>query len=346
MKLYDIASLIKGLVSGDGEAEITGVSRAPGAKEGDITYLSGARFLRDVREGKASAVIVKSVISDLHKPQIVVGNPDLAFAQLLAAFYPTSAPCPGISSYASVADDAVIGDNVAILQFVSVGKGVVIGRDTVIYPGVFIGDNSVIGESCVIHPSVTIRENITIGDRVIIHAGSVIGSDGFGYVFDGLAHRKIPQIGTVLIEDDVEIGSNTTIDRATTGATIIGRGTKIDNLVQIGHNVTIGKSVILVSQVGVGGSSNIGDGVIAGGQAGIPDHVSIEAGAMLGAQAGVVGNIKKGIFSGTPAMPHRTFLKSSAIIQQLPGMKKKISELEEKINMLLKRADGSPDAEG
>jgi UDP-3-O-[3-hydroxymyristoyl] glucosamine N-acyltransferase len=343
MKLYDIAALINGLVSGDGDIEITGVSRVQGAKAGDITYLSGSKLLKDARNSDASAVIVKSVIEDLNKPQITVANPELAFAKLLGHFYVTPIVCEGISAHAFVADDAVIGENVTIYPFAVIGKCAVIGQDSVIHAGVFIGAKSVVGEGCLIYPNVTIREGITIGNRVIIQSGAVIGSDGFGYVFDGRAHRKIPQVGTVVIGDDVEIGANTTIDRATTGATVIGCGTKIDNLVQIGHNCTIGRSVILVSQVGIAGSCNIGDGVVIGGQAGVPDHVSIEAGAMIGAKSGVVGNISKGIFTGSPAIPHRTFLKSSAIIPHLPEMKKKIAELEEKVNRLLNPADSSPD---
>jgi UDP-3-O-[3-hydroxymyristoyl] glucosamine N-acyltransferase len=346
MKLKEIASLIDGTVAGNGDVEITGVSRLQEAKEGDITYLSGSRLLKGAGQSEASAVIVKSVIENLNKPQVIVSNPELSFAQLLGALYSTPRPDPGISSDAWVADDAVIGENVTISHFASVGRGVVIGRDTIIYPGVYIGDASIIGEACIIYPNAIVREGMKIGSRVIIHAGAVIGSDGFGYVFDGRAHRKIPQVGTVVIEDDVEIGANTTIDRATTGATIIGCGTKIDNLVQIGHNVTVGRGVILVSQVGIAGSCKIGDGVVIGGQAGIPDHVTIEAGAMIGAQAGVLGDIPKGIFTGAPAIPHRTFLKASAIFPQLPEMKKKIAELEERISALLNTNVRKPDADG
>jgi UDP-3-O-[3-hydroxymyristoyl] glucosamine N-acyltransferase len=346
MKLNDIASLINGLVSGDGDIEISGVSRLQGAKAGDITYLSSSKLLKDARDSEASAVMVKAGIDNLTKPQIIVANPELAFAQLLGHFYVTPIPYQGISPLAVVADDAVIGDNVTIFPFAYIGKGVVIGKDSIIHTGTYIGAKSVIGEGCLIYPNVTICEGVTIGNRVIIYAGAVIGSDGFGYVFDGQAHRKIPQVGTVLIGDDVEIGANTTIDRATTGATVIGNGTKIDNLVQIGHNCTIGRGVILVSQVGIAGSCNIGDGVVIGGQAGIPDHVSIEAGAMIGAQSGVLGNIPKGVFTGAPAIPHRSFLKSSAIFPHLPEMKKKIAELEEKVNRLLNPGDRSPGIDG
>ena len=183
----------------------------------------------------------------------------------------------------------------------------------------------------------TLRENVRIGNRVIIHAGSVIGSDGFGYVFDEGRHHKIPQVGGVIIEDDVEIGSNVSIDRATTGNTIIGAGTKIDNLVQIAHNVTIGKNSLIIAQVGVAGSTEIGDYVTLAGQVGIVDHVTIESGTIIGAQSGVLGNIAKGIYSGSPVMPHRDWLKTQAIIAKLPELYKKIRELEGKIKELERR---------
>ncbi len=334
MKLKEIAGLINGVVAGDGDIEITGVSGLSETIPGHITYLTGAKYLKQAKDSSASAVLVKASAEDLDKPQIIVPNPELAFAQLLGHFYLTPAPCQGVSQNAAVSDEALIGENVTIHPYAYVGRGVVIGKDSIIYPGVFIGDKSVVGEACLIYPNVTIREGVTVGHRVIIHAGAVIGSDGFGYVFDGQAHRKIPQVGSVLIEDDVEIGANTTIDRATTGTTVIGKGTKIDNLVQIGHNVKIGRHVILVSQVGIAGSCNIGDGVAMGGQAGIPDHVNIEAGTMVGAQAGVVGDLKRGVYLGSPAISYRDFFKSSVIFAQLPELKKKISELEEQVKSL------------
>jgi len=339
MKLNDIALLINGYLTGDGEVEITGISRISEAKTGYITYLSGSRLLKEAKQCGASAVIVKSAVEDLDKPQIIVANPELAFAQLLEHFYPTAMPCRGISAFASVSADAVIGANVSIFPFACIGGKTVIGNNSVIHASAFIGDNSIIGEGCIIYPNATIREGITIGNRVIIHAGAVIGSDGFGFVFDGRAHRKIQQVGTVLIEDDVEIGANTTIDRATTGATVIGCGTKIDNLVQIGHNCVIGKNVILVAQVGIAGSCNIGDGVVIGGQAGVPDHVTIEAGAMIGAQSGIVGNLERGIYGGSPAINHRDWLKASVVFAQLPELRKKILELEQTIGLLQAKKD-------
>jgi UDP-3-O-[3-hydroxymyristoyl] glucosamine N-acyltransferase len=202
---------------------------------------------------------------------------------------------------------------------------------------VFIGEGTVIGNNCILYPHVTLRERVFIGDRVIIHSGSVIGSDGFGYVFDKGKYHKIPQVGGVIVGDDVEIGSNVSVDRATTGDTIIGKGTKIDNLAQIGHNVKIGNNSIIVAQVGIGGSSEIGDYVTIGGQVGIADHTRIESETMLGAKSGVMGHMPKGIYSGAPAIPHRDWLKSKAICAKLPELYKKIKELEEKIYALERR---------
>jgi UDP-3-O-[3-hydroxymyristoyl] glucosamine N-acyltransferase len=334
MKLKEIAQIIQGQLIGDGEIEITGVSGISEAAEGYISFLSGTKLQAEAARSRASAIIVGKPVDGLKQPQVVVANPQLAFAQLLAHFYVKPHPCLGISEKAIVSPDVVINENVTIYPFAYICEGAVIGKDSIIYPGAYIGEKSVIGEGCVIHPNVVVREGITVGNRVIIHAGAVIGADGFGYVFDGRAHRKIPQVGTVIIGDDVEIGANTTIDRATTGATVIGQGTKIDNLVQIAHNVRVGRAAIIVSQVGIAGSSEIGDGVILGGQAGIPDHVKLEAGTMVGAQAGVIGDLKKGIYLGAPAIPHRDWLKASAIFAQLPELKKKIRELEEQINTL------------
>jgi UDP-3-O-[3-hydroxymyristoyl] glucosamine N-acyltransferase len=339
MKLNEIAELLDGRLSGDGEVEISGVSGLSEAVQGDITFVSDKKHMQQAKESLAAAVIVKEVVSGLDKPQIAVVNPQLAFALLLDHFYVNPHPYEGISERAFVSPSASIGENVTVYPFAYIAAGVTVGKDCLIYPGVFLGEKSVIGDGSVIYPNVTVREGITIGQRVIIHAGAVIGADGFGYVFDGQSHRKIPQVGGVVIEDDVEIGANTAIDRATTGMTFIGRGTKIDNLVQVGHNVRIGSNAIIVSQVGIGGSSTLGDGVILGGQAGIADHATVEAGTILAAKAGVMGTVKRGIYSGGPAIPHRDWLRSSALFARLPEMRDKIRDLEDKVKALQESAD-------
>ena len=337
MKLKEIASLLNGEIVGNPEIEITGVSGIKEAQEGDITFISAQKYMKDFPECKASCVIVKEPIADLTIAQLKVSNPLFAFAKLLEHFYIKPQKPIGISKDSIVSKKAKIAKNVSIFPFSYISDGVSIGEGTTIYPLVFVGENTFIGEKCIIYSNVTLRENMKIGNRVIIHSGSVIGSDGFGYVFEGGSHHKIPQVGGVIIEDDVEIGSNVSVDRATTGNTIICKGTKIDNLVQIAHNVRIGKNSVIIAQVGIGGSTEIGDFVTLTGQVGVSDHTKIDSETMIGAQSGVMGHIAKGVYSGTPAIPHRDWLKAQAIFTKLPELYKKIKELEGKIKVLERR---------
>jgi UDP-3-O-[3-hydroxymyristoyl] glucosamine N-acyltransferase len=329
MKIRDIARLVSGELRGDPDIEIKGVSGISEAEEGDITFLSNIRYLKDCYKSRASCVIVKEFVDDLKRPQIKVKNPYYAFALLLEHFYPGVKEKEGISPMAHVSEGARIGRGVTIYPFVYISEGAEIGDETVLFPFVFVGRGSVLGSSCRVYSNVTIREGVRIGDRVIIHAGSVIGSDGFGYVYEEGRHHKIPQVGGVVIGDDVEIGACVTIDRATTGDTIIGRGTKIDNLVQIGHNVRIGDDSIIVAQVGIGGSTNIGRNVVLGGQAGVSDHATIEDGTMIGAQSGVMGHLKRGVYSGYPVIPHREWLKSVALFSRLPELFRRLKDIED-----------------
>ena len=338
MKLKEIASLLNGEILGDHDVEITGVSGVSEAKEGDITFVASKKYEKDISASRASCILVKEPLAGTAIAQLRVANPHLAFAKLLEHFYVAPQKPTGISEDAVVAETAAIGKGVSIYPFAYVAAGASIGGGSIIHPYVFIGENTTIGENCILYPHVTLRENVKIGNRVIIHSGTVIGSDGFGYVFDEGKYYKIPQVGGVLIEDDVEIGSNTSIDRATTGNTIVGRGTKIDNLVQVGHNVRVGSNSILVGQVGIGGSSELGDYVTLGGQVGIADHAKIDSGAMLGAQSGVMGSVPKGVYSGSPAMPHREWLKAQAVFARLPELYKKMKELEDKMRELERRS--------
>jgi UDP-3-O-[3-hydroxymyristoyl] glucosamine N-acyltransferase len=336
MNIKEFAELVNGEIIGDPQRTITGVSGVREAKEGDITFISSPQYIRYLAGTKASCVIVKDPVPDLTIPQVKVPNPHFAFAKALEYFYPKSAPVAGVSKSAFVAASASVGDNVSIYPFAYIADHAAVGNGSVIMPGAFIGEHTKVGRECLIFPNVTIREGIMIGDRVIIHAGTVIGSDGFGYVFENGEHYKIPQVGGVIIEDDVEIGSNVSVDRATIGNTIIRKGTKIDNLVQIAHNVTIGQKALIISQVGIAGSSDIGDFVVLGGQAGIADHTTIAAGTMLAAQAGTKGNLEKGIYAGSPAIPHAAWLRAQALFGRLPELNRKIRELEEKIMRLEK----------
>jgi UDP-3-O-[3-hydroxymyristoyl] glucosamine N-acyltransferase len=334
MKLREIVKIVNGKLYGNGDIEIIGPMDIDRAQEGHITYL-----MPPIKKGlvcNASAVIVSKPI-DIEIAQIVVKNPKAAFALLLEYFYPKRHPFSGISKRSEIAEDAIIGKGVCIAPFSVISKGVSIGERTVIYPGVFIGEGVRIGQDCVIYSNVCIMEKCHIGHRVIIHAGAVIGADGFGFVFEEGRHRKIPQIGNVEIGDDVEIGANCTIDRATFGSTVIGSGVKIDNLVQIGHNVTIGDNSIIVAQVGIGGSSKIGEGVILAGQAGVSDHTEIDSGTIIGAQSGVTGRLRKNIYIGTPGRPYKTVIRAYETFPELPELKKRLERLEGFVNIGVKQ---------
>jgi|Deesub1362B_J571_1020462.scaffolds.fasta_scaffold00107_73 UDP-3-O-[3-hydroxymyristoyl] glucosamine N-acyltransferase len=334
MRLKEIAERINGILHGDADIEINTIVGLDEAKEGSLTFIKHKKLIPKLKETKASAVIVGEHIKELPIPQIVVENPLYGFAKALEVFYTKPYIPKGILKGAYISESARIGKEVTIYPNTFISNNVVIGDRTIIYPGVFIGDDSKIGNDCIIYPNVTIRENVSIGSRVIIHAGSVIGSDGFGYVTHEGRHHKIPQVGGVVIEDDVEIGACVTIDRATTGNTQIGEGTKIDNLVQIAHNVKIGKHCIVVAQVGIAGSSTVGNYVVLAGQVGISDHITIEDGCIVAAKAGVMRNLEKGAYSGAPAIPHMKWLRIQAIIEKLPDLYKTVKELEARLNKI------------
>jgi UDP-3-O-[3-hydroxymyristoyl] glucosamine N-acyltransferase len=338
MKLTEIADIVAGEIIGDKDIDITGVSGIHEAEKGDITFLSSGKHLKGLTQCRASCLIIRDPVPDINMTQLKVSNPYLAFAKLLGLFYVIPCEPIGISKDAIVSVKAMFAENVSVFPFSYISDNVSIGKGTIIHPYVYIGEKTSIGENCIIYPNVTLREGIKVGDRVIIHSGSVIGSDGFGYVFDGGIYHKIPQVGGVSIEDDVEIGSNVSIDRATTGNTVIGRGSKIDNLCQIAHNVKIGKNSIIIAQVGIAGSSEIGDYVTLAGQVGVADHTQIDSETMIGAQSGVTGHITKGMYSGSPALSHREWLKAQAVFARLPEMQKKIRGLEEKIKELERRS--------
>jgi len=339
MKLRDIAKSIDARIEGNPEVEITGVSGLDEAGEGEITYVAEKRLIDKIFTTGASAIILsedlfKEVQSrgQIKQAILIVRNPKLAFARILEIFYTIPYQPEGISDKAYIGRNVILGKDVTISAFSYIEDNAVIGDRVVISPYVYIGKDAVIGDDSYIHPHVTVREGVRIGRRVIIHSGTVIGSDGFGYVFDQGRHHKIPQVGGVIIGDEVEIGSNVSIDRATTGNTTIGDGTKIDNLVQIGHNVKVGKNCIIVAQVGIGGSAQLGDGVIVAGQVGIRDHIKIGNRVMIGAKAGVSNDIADGqILLGSPAIDHKKWLRAQGVFTRLPEILKKINEIERKI---------------
>ncbi len=331
----EIARLINGDVAGNGEIVIKRVAKIEEAEEGDITFLANRRYYKFLQKSKASAFIVDKSISAEGKNLIKVQEPYLAFLKVFQFFNPPEEDIQKvIHPSATICENCKLGENVAVGNFVFIGKNCEIEDDVVIFPNVYIGNNVKIGKNTKIYPNVTIRENIIIGRNVIIHPGAVIGSDGFGYVFDKDRYIKIPQLGRVIIEDDVEIGANCAIDRATMGATIIRSGTKLDNLIHIAHNVVIGKNTAIAAQVGISGSTQIGERVSIGGQAGLVGHIKIGNGVRIGAQAGVTKSFKKEniTISGYPARLHEQARKREACSNKLPELFKKIKTLEKKIN--------------
>jgi UDP-3-O-[3-hydroxymyristoyl] glucosamine N-acyltransferase len=331
LKLKELAKIIGGKIIGNEDVEISGVSGINDAEQGDITYLADPRKLKDIAGLKASALITNKTIDGLPTAMLLVENPQYAFAKSLEIFYRKPVEPAGISKQAVIGINCDIGADVSIYPLASIGNNVTLGAGVSIFPGVHVGDRVSIGTKSVLHPNVTILDNISIGSNVVIHSGTVIGADGFGYVLKKGKHYKIPQVGGVIIEDDVEIGSNTVIDRATVGNTVIGSGTKIDNLVQIAHNVKIGKNCIIVAQVGISGSVEIGNGVVLAGQVGVRDHITIGDSAIVGAQSGIGNDIPGGqVYSGSPAIPHVKWLRSQSIYSRLPELMRRLQELEKK----------------
>jgi UDP-3-O-[3-hydroxymyristoyl] glucosamine N-acyltransferase len=334
MRLKDLALKIGAQLEGLGDIEITGVAGIEDAGEGQITFFDGKNF-KQLEKMRASAAFVSLDAPGMPFPLLRVSNPRLAFARTLELFHVQPSLPIGISDRAVIGQNVKIGAEPSLHPFVVIADDVRIGDRVCLYPGVYVGRGSIVDDDTIVYPNVCIGEKVRIGKRVIIHAGAAIGSDGFGFVTDGEKHHKIPQVGGVIIQDDVEIGANTTVDRATLGNTIIKRGTKIDNLVQIAHNVTIGEHCFLMSQVGIAGSCTLGNHVVLTGQVGLADHITIGDRAMAGAQSGIMRDIEAGqIVVGSPALPHREFFKVQAIILKLPELRKHILDLEKQMQEL------------
>src|SRR5262245_41126083 len=336
--LDELARLVGGKVTGDGRTVIRAVNGIKEAGPGDITFLANSKYAPLLAATKASAVIVADG-TPAPIPALSVRNPDLAFSKV-AEHLNGGAPRPpaGIHPTAVVSPQARLGNNVSIGAGTVVEDGASIGDNSVLYAQVYVGAEAVIGPDALIYPQVVVRDRCRIGARVILHSGTVIGSDGFGYATDKGVHHKIPQVGIVVIEDDVELGANVTVDRARFGRTVIGRGTKIDNLVQIGHNVVLGQGCLLVSQVGIAGSTRVGNYVMMAGQAGVIGHLEIGDQAIITAQTGVTKDVPpKGIRSGSPALDRRTHLKELAALSKLPEALQEIRKLRQEIEELKKK---------
>jgi UDP-3-O-[3-hydroxymyristoyl] glucosamine N-acyltransferase len=334
-KLKELAEWVGGIVVGDGEVEISRVASIETAQAGEITFIANPKYLPKLNETNASAVIVSKEITQANKPLLCVTQPSVAFAKIVGLFSFEPYQPKGIDPSAWVSPTAQLGKDLTIYPFVYIGDRCRIGDRVRLHPGVFVGEDSIIGEESVIQPNVSIYSGTVIGKRVILHSGVVVGSDGFGYVKEGKKNVKIPQVGSVVIEDDVEIGANTTIDRAALGKTIIQRGVKIDNLVQVAHNVIIGEDSIIVAQVGISGSTKIGTNVTLAGQVGIVDHVEIGDNVIVGAQAGVTHDLAANQgYVGSPALPHREFLRAITVFPKLPEIRKSLLDNERRLKKI------------
>ncbi len=331
-RLVELAERIQGVVKGDAEREISAVGGLDSVPPGGLTFAEDERHLRMALESPASAILTRPQLplpTESQKAFLLHSNPRWAWALILALYDPTRHPPVGIHPTVVLGEGCEWGDEVAIAPYVVLGNHVKLGHRVKIYPFCYIGDEVEIGDDCILYPHVSVMARCVLGKRVILHPGVVIGADGYGYFQQEGVHHKIPQIGRVVLEDDVEVGANTTIDRATTGETRIGKGTKIDNLVQIGHNVQVGEHCLLVSQVGIAGSTRLGNYVVLAGQVGVKDHVEIGDNVVVGAQGGVSKSLPAGgIYWGTPAIPHREWLQILAHLYRLPELAKRVEALE------------------
>ena len=323
--LAELAARVGGEVTGDGTVRVDGVAPLHEAGDSHLSFFANRKYRKDFEASRAAAVVVEPE-ADVPPGRTVlrVKNAYLAFAKISTIFHPPRESLP------------------QVMPLACVGPGAEIGARTILFPGVHVADGARVGDDCVLYHNVVVRERCALGSRVVVQPGAVIGSDGFGFAFDpvgeggrGPRHYTVPQIGIVVVEDDVEIGANTCIDRATLGVTRIGRGARIDNLVQIAHNVEIGPLTILVSQVGIAGSTRLGMGVVAAGQVGIVGHLEIGDGAKIGAQSGVAHDLEAGAtVSGSPARPHTQWLRTSAALDRLPDLLKEVRELRREVERL------------
>jgi UDP-3-O-[3-hydroxymyristoyl] glucosamine N-acyltransferase len=331
--LSELAQRLDCRLEGDGALEISGVAGLQQAGPGDLTFYSNPKYSAALGATRASAVIAGDDAPGAACAVLRSPHPYLAFARAVEILAPPERPKPGVHPLAFVGSDVTLGDGVSIGPFVAIGDGVSIGARTILYPHVTIGSGARLGEDCIVHARVSIRERVEIGRRVILQDGVVIGSDGYGFARrpDG-THHKIPQTGGVVIEDDVEIGANSTVDRPAVGETRIGAGAKLDNLVHIAHGVQIGRDVLLAAQVGIAGSTVVEERVTMGGQVGVVGHITIGRGAVLAAQSGVTNSVEAGTFvTGYPAIPNREWLKASTVFKRLPELRKTVADLERRI---------------
>jgi UDP-3-O-[3-hydroxymyristoyl] glucosamine N-acyltransferase len=340
--LAELAARVGGRVEGDGGARIEGVAPLEDAGAADLSFLANPKYRRAFETTRAGAVVVgPGEAAAPGRNLLRAPDPYLAFAKVSTLFHPPPAAVPGVAPTAFVHPTARVDPSAEVMPFAYVGAGAAVGARSVLFPGVYLGPGAAVGSDCVLHANAAVREACRLGDRVVLQPGCVVGSDGFGYAFDaegegaGPRHYKVPQAGRALVEDDVELGANVCIDRGTLGDTLVGRGAKVDNLVQIAHNVAVGPLSILVAQVGVAGSTKLGSGVVVGGQAGIIGHLHIGDGVKLGAKSGVMSDVPAGeTWSGTPARPHADWLREQGAQRRMPDLLKEVRRLRREIEAL------------
>jgi len=335
-KLSELSAHVDGRVVGDGDVLIRRVASLETAGEGDIAYVEDEKFFAAANSSRASCLIVPAGAAIDSECRIEVKNPKLAFALIAEILHPAARNEPSIHPSAVIDESADVALTAFVGANVCIGRDSRVGIDSDIRTGVSIGDNVTIGSDCVLHPNVVIYDNVTIGDRVILHAGVVIGADGFGYVRSDVGYHKFPQIGAVIIEDDVELGANTTVDRGALGRTRIGKGTKLDNMVHVGHNCDIGERVVIAAQTGISGSVIIEDDCVIGGQVGFGDHIRVQSGAVIGSKAGVLPGkiVRPGVWWGIPIQPLDEYKRLNAHISRLPHVREQLKELTKRLEDL------------
>ena len=333
-----IAAYIKGIVEGNPEAKVRTFSKIEEGKEGTLSFLANPKYEHFIYETKASIVLVNndfSPIKPISTTLIRVPNAYAALAQLLNMVENLKPKKNGIDSSAFIAASASLGSDCYVGNFAYIGEGVTVGKNCLIYPYVYVGDHVSIGDNCILYPHSTIYDGCKVGNNCILHAGSVIGADGFGFAPEDGIYKKIPQLGSVIIEDDVEIGANTAVDRAVMDATIVRKGVKLDNFVQVAHNAEIGENTVIAAQTGIAGSSKVGKNCMIGGQVGISGHLQIADNVKIGAQTGIIKNVKgQEPIMGSPSFPLKDYMRSSAIFRRLPEMDRTISKLQKEIEEL------------
>lgn len=335
-----IAGFLNGTIEGDPNVKVSNFSKIEEGKPGTLTFLANLKYAHHIYNTEASIVLVNNDFKPeqpIRATLVKVENAYAALAMLLNLVEQSKSKKKGVDSTAFIAASATVSDDCYVGNFAYIGEGVKMGKNCMVYPHAYIGDHVTVGDNCVFYPHATVYENCTIGNNCILHAGSVVGADGFGFAPEGETYKKIPQLGNVIIEDDVEIGANTTIDRAVMDSTIIRRGVKLDNLVQIAHNVEVGENTVMAAQVGIAGSVKVGKHCMFGGQVGLAGHIHVADHVVFGAQAGVISDVEEATtLLGAPAINAKNFMRSSAIFNRLPDIYRSLGQMQREIEQLKK----------